>query len=280
MHQLFTWLTLIRAVNCLMAAAAVWVGACLTDYSFSWRLGLAMFGAFAVCAAGNIVNDIRDVSTDRISHPKRPLPSGTISIRTATRLAWALHIVSLVAAALVNLWVLGVAIVLTSLLLAYNFRLKRVPLAGNVTVAVLSGLPFLCGGLTVDPAATFALPGPWPAVVFAFFMHLAREIVKDVEDVSGDSAAGILTFPQVAGAGEALGLAFLLFLILAYLTLLPLWWDWYGLYYLFITVLLIDFPLLIILFYAWLRPSATSVRWSRATLKWGMVLGLVALVLA
>lgn len=264
-----------------MASAAVWVGAFLTDHTqWSWHVGLAMLGAFAVCAAGNALNDIQDLEIDHVSHPNRPLVVGKLTVCFARRMVIWLHAVAVVLGAIVNWWVFGLAIISLGSLLAYNLWLKKVPMVGNSLIAVVSGLAFLSGGLAVAPPKVLALPGPWPAVVFAFFVHLAREIVKDVEDIAGDSRTGIKTLPQVASTSVALGLVFLLMLILAYLTLVPLWAGWYGLYYSLIVTFLIDLPLLLVLLFTWVRPSATSVRWSRVSLKAGMVLGMVALVLA
>lgn len=279
--MLFDWLKLVRALNCGLASAAIWVGAYLTGgYSLSWDSVATMIGAFAICAAGNVVNDIMDVDTDRINHPNRVLPSGRISLTKAKRAAATLHVLPLVLAATVNLWVTGLAVLSMLLLLAYNLRLKKIPLVGNFVVALLSGITFICGGLAVNPSGAFAFPGPWPAVVFAFFMHLAREIIKDVEDIPGDRPAGVRTFPQLAGVPSALGIIFLLFLALAFLTLIPLWRGWYGLRYAIIVIYFIDFPLLLLLLSAWLKPSAALIRCSRVGLKAGMVLGLIALVVA
>lgn len=90
------------------------------------------------------------------------------------------------------------------LLIAYNLRLKCVPVIGNVLVAALSAF----GGLfafwialwATDPVTSqeqLAYSDIWlPGLVyftFSFLLNLIREIVKDIEDTIPDSESGCRT---------------------------------------------------------------------------------------
>lgn len=163
-------LKLIRAVNCLLAMVGVVVGAYMTWLRplYGGPL-LAAAAAFLVCAGGNVVNDLLDVEIDRINHPQRVLVRKTLSRRYAIILAVALNALALTMAAIVNWAVAGIALASVILLLLYNFRLKRIPLVGNVTICVLAGLTFITGGVAVDHVMAFTLPGPIVPAVFAFF---------------------------------------------------------------------------------------------------------------
>ena len=163
-------LKLIRAVNCLLAMVGVLVGAYMTWLRplYGGTL-LAAVAAFLVCAGGNVVNDLLDVETDRINHPQRVLVRNTLSRRYAIILAVALNALALMMAAIVNWAVASIALASVILLLLYNFRLKKIPVAGNVTISVLAGLTFITGGLVVDHAMAFDLPGPVIPAMFAFF---------------------------------------------------------------------------------------------------------------
>ena len=44
---------------------------------------MAATSAAAIAAAGNVYNDLRDLDTDRINRPDRPLPAGRIPARVA-----------------------------------------------------------------------------------------------------------------------------------------------------------------------------------------------------
>jgi len=67
-----------------------------------------------------------------------------------------------------------------------------------VAVALVAGLPLLYGAIAVDrPAAGLV---PW---TLAAWLHLVREIVKDLDDQAGDAVLGRRTLPLVLGARRA-----------------------------------------------------------------------------
>ena len=281
MRQVLATLQLIRTVNCLLAMVGVWIGAYMTWSAPIWLDPLlAGLVAFLVCAAGNIINDRLDIEIDRVNHPRRVLVQGKLSIRFAARLAIVLNVVALAIALLVNYLVFLVALAALGLLMAYNFYLKRIPLLGNLIIAVLGGLTFITGGLAVDVVATASLPGPLIPAVYALLFHLVREIVKDVQDIDGDRAAGLTTFPMVAGVRTALLTALLLFLVLVLLTYVPIVAGWFGYWYRVITVYVVDLPILALLILVWGNPTRNMLAIGSNVLKVGMALGVVALLLA
>jgi geranylgeranylglycerol-phosphate geranylgeranyltransferase len=272
-------LRLIRFGNCLMVAAAVWVGAYLTvGFHGSIELVVSMSGAFLICAGGNVVNDIIDRDADRINHPSRPLPSGELTISAARMVALSCHAFALIPVILSNRPVMTLGLATMSALFAYNLWLKRLPLIGNLLIGILGGMAFLCGGLSVDPEHALELPGPLVASAFAIMFHLIREIVKDVEDIDGDRLQQIRSLGRLAGARPALIVALLLFVMFIILTIVPAWYGWYGDRYLVIVLFMIDLPLFVLLTLTCVNPKRQFVQWSRAGLKIGMVLGLVALL--
>lgn len=274
-------LQLIRFGNCLIAAVSVWVGGYLAaGFVTTPALWVTMAGVFCICAGGNIVNDIVDRRIDAVSHPDRPVSAGRISIRSAKVLAIVFHLCSLILVAFSNLNVAIIGIVAIVALLGYNLRLKRVPLVGNLIVAALAGLTFVCGGLAVDPEATVLLPGPVVATVFAFFFHLIREIIKDIEDIEGDRRGNSSSLALWLGTNPALSLALVLSVITVVLTILPFAFDWYGTVFLSLVLLLVDLPLLVFILLAFIRPTRQHLNWCRISLKVGMVFGLVALIVA
>lgn len=274
-------LKLIRFVNCLLAMVGVGVGAYMTWLSPSYYGPLvAAAAAFLICAGGNIVNDLVDIEVDRVNRPDRVLVRGALSKQYAIVLAVLVNIAAVLLALAVNLTVTTIALVVIALLLLYNLWLKRVPLAGNVVIAALGGLTFMTGGFAIDYVMALTLPGPLIPAAYAFFFHMVREIIKDVEDIEGDSRVGIKTLPQVIGVRNSLSLALLLFLILVVLTYLPILAGWFGAYYQVITVYIIDLPLLLLLIFIWGNPTASMLRIGSLSLKAGMGLGLVALIVA
>ena len=281
MQRVLDIFRLIRVWNCLLATAGVWVGAYLTwlkpMYYGPMMAGLA---AFFVCAAGNILNDIRDIEIDRINRPERVLVRGTISTGQALWLAITCAATATVLALAVNLLVLATVIVALGLLIAYDFGLKKIPVLGNLSIAILSALTFMTGGLAIGPKLPLVLPGPLIPAVFALLFHMVREILKDAEDIEGDRKLGITTLPQMLGKSKSLMVALLLFFVLVILTYIPVIEGWFGRSYEVITVYVVDIPLLALLIFIWGNPTRRMLRIGSLGLKLGMLLGLAALVVS
>ena len=281
MRALLDYLKLIRVINCTIAAAAVLIGAYFTWTSTVYYAPvMSAIAAFLVCAAGNVVNDIVDIDIDLINQPQRVLPAGDISKSAATKLAIALTVVAVIVSLAINWQVLSAVMLAIALLALYNFKAKKIPIFGNLIIALLGALTFLTGGLAVDESLTFALPGPIIPALFAFFFHLAREILKDVEDIEGDRRVGIKTFPQVVGESRAMLAVLVLFFIMVVLTFIPVLAGWFGRAYEILTIYIIDLPLLLLLIFIWGNPSRKMLRIGSIGLKAGMLLGIVALIVA
>ncbi len=271
---------LIRPVNCIMAAIAVWVGAYLADgYSFNSNIVLAAIAAACIAAAANVQNDILDIQTDLIAHQDRILASGKMSVPTASVLAAVILAIGLVSAAIVGPAVALVACAATALLGLYNSYLKRVVLVGNIAIGVAGGLPFLVGGLALGTGHAFDLPGPIIPAVFAVSFHVVREIVKDIQDIDGDRASGVVTLPQVIGPRAAVGLALLLFLLLDLQILFPIYKGWFGISYSVLAVAGVAIPLTASLAVAAIGPTEVRLKWCSVGLKIGMGIGMLALVI-
>ncbi len=281
MGTLVNTLKLIRVINCLLAFLGVILGAHLTgQWVWLYPAIIAGVAALLVCAAGNVVNDICDIKIDRINRPDRVLVRQLLTLRYAWGVAITLTVFAVVLAATVNLKVVAIALFTIAALAAYDFRLKRVPLLGNMVIAFLGGLTFLTGAWAID-ADVFGNPsGALVPAVFAFCLHLIREILKDVEDLDGDRRANVRTLPQVVGIPTAIRIAFALLVMLIVLTLVPTFMQWYRPAYTWLTILGIDLPLLIVMILVLRRPDRQRVRLGSTGLKIGMGLGLVALLLA
>jgi geranylgeranylglycerol-phosphate geranylgeranyltransferase len=280
MTRFIGYLQLIRIVNCLMTSAGVWVGAYLTlNYSFHQGIPLTLLGGFCICGAGNVLNDILDIKIDRISHPKRPLVTGILTIRSAWVTYFVFMLVGLVAAAWVNIAVFSIALFTTIILILYNIVLKKIVLIGNITIAFLGGLTFITGGLTISTDLTFTLPGPLIAALFAILLHLVREMVKDIQDIDGDKALGILTLPQKIGVKPTLVLGLSLILILAILTYYPFRQDWFSIVYFVIVILGVILPVLVLMIKPILNSTPRQLVLCSKGIKLGMFFGLLSFVI-
>ena len=180
---------ILRPRNAVMAGGAVVLGYWLTGSEYSvQRVVFLVMAAIASTGFGNVLNDILDISTDRISHPDRPLPRGDISVAQAS-----IYTVLLVITALSLSFSIspahGIAtLVPLVILLLYAFFLKGTQLAGNMVVASLVAYALLYGGINRPAFHILLMPA-----FLAFLLNLPREIIKDIQDETGDRIAGYTT---------------------------------------------------------------------------------------
>ena len=180
------YLQLARWPNALIAVGAVIVGAWFALWT-GGRAALtpllaAAAAAVALTVTANAWNDAADEEIDRVAHPERPIPSGRITAQAARNLALASAIAGVAFAAVVSPGLGALTVAVAGLMIAYSPWLKRAGLAGNVTVAFLASLPFLYGAwASGQPRDGLAL------VAWAFPLHFAREIAKDIDDAEGDA---------------------------------------------------------------------------------------------
>ena len=153
----------------------------------------------------------------------------------------------------------------------YSYRLKRTAVWGNLTVAFVTGLAFVYGGLAVGRVGSALVVG-----VFAFFYHWGREIIKDVEDVEGDRALGARTLPVACGRKVAFAWATGVLVVLMGLTLVPYFLNLFSLRYLIVVVLGVDLFLGYVLFSMWRRSEPANLHRLAFLMKVDMFVGLVA----
>ena len=169
-------------------------------------IGLVM--AAVLNAASNALNQIYDLEIDRINKPRRPLPSGRLSIQEAWRFTLAAYAVALVLAWIVApagrhecFWIVLVATVITVLYSAPPFRTKRLGIWANLTIAIPRGVLLKVAGWSA--VKTIAGTEPWfIGAIFGLFL-LGASTTKDFADMEGDARGGCRTLPIIYGVRRA-----------------------------------------------------------------------------
>ena len=188
-------------------------------------------------AASNILNQICDLEIDRINKPDRLLPSGIISIKTAGQYAIICYFVSLILAALVNIYFLMIVVFTAVVTAAYSvppIRLKRFFLLSNLIIAFPRGCLLMVAGWTSTyfPSGyvwsgieSMMEPEPWFLGGVLGLFILGAATTKDFADIEGDMKHGCRTLPVVLGAKKSVVMIspFLVFpfLLLPLVYLLP-----------------------------------------------------------
>ncbi len=262
------YLALMRPINAVMASFGTVIGGVIAVESIRGllhpKLYLAMAVVFLILLGGNILNDYFDVETDKINHPNRPIPSGQVSRRSAKYLAIALFAGGLVLSIFtLNILQFLIAAVAVFLLVTYEWKTKAWGLVGNVIISSLVGLVFIYGSLSIRLTYVVIILS-----IMAFLANLAREIVKDVEDVSGDIDR--TTLPKKIGKGLSLVAAAVLIVVAVSLTPIPyIFFKWNGFYA--FTVALADIIFLASVFFFFNDQTK-----GQYLIKIGMVVGLIA----
>jgi 4-hydroxybenzoate polyprenyltransferase len=135
-----------------------------------------------------------------VNHPAggRPLAAGRLAPGTAHLCVVGGTLLGLTAAGLVSGSAVLVGAIALGVMVVYSPVLKRRGPLGNVAVALIAGLPLPFGALAVGrPGAGLV---PW---ALAAWVHLVREIVKDLDDAAGDRALGRRTLPLALGPERA-----------------------------------------------------------------------------
>ena len=263
-----------RPINFIITFSAVIIAALISSKN-NFITSQILFAAFAMafaCSAGNIFNDIIDLEIDKINKPNRTLAKGIISI-TFAKILYGIFILLTILFAFYNGFnSFFYLIVINLVLIIYSTRLKKIILIGNLTVALLTSSALIFGAMICDNIYAGIIPS-----LFAFFTNFIREIIKDMEDVNGDSANNIITFPKVYGNKKAINLISALTILVIVFTLIPFVYKIYRIEFLII-VMAIANPLFIYMLKI-LHNKQDLHSFSKASiiLKLNMIIGLIAI---
>lgn len=223
------WLRLIRWQNLLFLGIVVWVmekWVCvpiLDSVRFYevlpwWLFWLLLLAVVLTAAAGYVINDYFDVKIDRINRPDRLIVTQTISKEQAMMLYRILvlagALLGLAVAWIVRDWQLAlVFLIVPGLLWFYSSSYKRQFLLGNLIISFSSALPPILVAQTNAAYLYLHYPEVMPYLtvgrdlflwtggfaLFAFLTTWIREIIKDLQDQTGDRELECHTLPIIAG---------------------------------------------------------------------------------
>lgn len=148
-----------------------------------------------IAAGGYIINDYFDQKIDMINRPDRVI----VGVTFRRRLAILAHIFLTFAGISLGFYLdikIGVIHIFSSFCLwYYSNSLRRITLFGNLIIAFLTSLTLLVVIVYLGRNETLV----YLYSLFAMAIILIREVIKDIEDVKGESAAGCLSIPVIWG---------------------------------------------------------------------------------
>ena len=192
-----------------------------------WQYGLLVLATLSIAAGGYIINAILDVATDTDNKPDAVIIGKSISETKG----YNLYIGCTFTGVFIGFYLSNIIdkpsfaslfILIAATLYFYATRLKQSLLIGNLIIALLLSFSLLIVGIFDLYPVTFEENRPVMGLlfgilldyaIFAFLLNFIREIVKDLEDVKGDSNQRMHTLPILFGVKRTTKLVFVLSLI-------------------------------------------------------------------
>ena len=192
---------------------------------------LIFFSMALITSAGFAINDYFDRESDAVIKPKRPIPSGALSLKQVVAVSGILFALGLVMAALINWLSFAIIAVDSLLLLVYSYMVKRKSgFVANILVGILTGTAFMYGQATItNPAIVNLVSLSLYPIAFG---TIGGNVLRDILSVEGDSKVGYPTLPQKIGSISAAKVGALFFLLTGLLAPLPYFIGNFTFYYL------------------------------------------------
>ncbi len=212
-------------------------GTSLFQSEFSFILLVSSIVLLA--AGGNVINDFFDQQADKVNRPDSNFVGAQMSQQFTLNMYKALTLTGLLLG-LIASWPIEPMFFLLHMFIAaslwmYSYRFMKSALIGNIIVGILVALlPFMVLHFEIASLEQTLLtrgysdksimesgtrlwivsPVVYAFSAFAFLVNVARELVKDIQDIKGDRAAGYNTLPIGRGIQQAKVLAAFLILMI------------------------------------------------------------------
>lgn len=250
-----------------------------------FNLFLIVFASSLTIAAGYIINNFYDSRKDLINRPNKSMLDRLVSQKTKLSVYFSLNFIVTLMALFVSWRAFLFFSAYIFLIWFYSHKIKKYPIIGNLTAALLAVLPFFAILLYFYNKISFEELENHKrdfGVIFAhanflFLLLLIREMIKDLENLKGDLANGYQTIPIIYG--EAISKKVIT--VLTILTVVPVYvlieiYDvgYMDLYFYFCLISLIFF-----LLYLWKSYTKEQFLLLHNVLKFLIVAGVFSIVL-
>lgn len=180
-----------------------------------FTLFLLVIASSLSIASGYIINNFYDSKKDIINRPNKSQLDRLVSQKTKLQVYFSVNFIVAIIASFISFRALLFFSTYIFLIWFYSHKLKKIIFIGNLTAALLAVLPFF--GIVLYYKNIY--PEIFAHATFLFLLILIREIIKDLENMTGDIANNYNTIP--AKFGETTAKKTITFLTLA--TLVPIY---------------------------------------------------------
>ncbi|WP_422083330.1 geranylgeranylglycerol-phosphate geranylgeranyltransferase [Ulvibacterium sp.] len=279
--KLLSLFSVVRGYNILMIGLAQYLASIyilspdlpLRKVVFDFNLFAIVLASALVIASGYIINNFYDAEKDLINKPRKSMLDRLVSQRFKLTTYFVLNFLAVFAASYVSFRAVFFFSAYIFGIWFYSHKLKRLPFVGNFVSATLAIAPFF---------AVFVYYKNFEASIFVhamflFLLILAREMIKDLENMAGDMAQNYRTIPILYGTRVSKILISILILLTVVPSILLIYFFDVGYMYLYF----IGSIVLLILFLAMLWKAKTKLHYVglHNILKFIIIVGVFSILL-
>jgi 4-hydroxybenzoate polyprenyltransferase len=197
-----SYIILVRLPNVFSAASNILPGyfTIVTAVSSSFLsinilyLAGLMTSSSLLYLAGIVFNDYFDFEIDKKERPTRPLPSGKITKRKALTIAISSIIAANVLTLLINWTSFIIAVILTTIIIAYDYRLKHNTITGPITMGLARFFNIILGATPAIPTLLLSAASSKMLLFIAtlLFLYVIAISILSKKEVSGKTTNAII----------------------------------------------------------------------------------------
>ena len=221
--KILSLFSVVRGYNIAVIALAQYLSAVFIldresralDIILDLNLFLIVLASSLTIASGYIINNFYDAQKDLINRPKKTMLDRLVSQKTKFQVYFALNLLVTLLAFLVSWRAVFFYSGYIFLIWFYSHKLKKYPVVGNLTAALLAVLPFF--GILMYFKNFYEVI--FAHASFLYLLILTRELIKDLENLKGDLVANYRTIPVMFGEKASKSII----VCLCFLTLIPVY---------------------------------------------------------
>jgi len=281
LFKLLSLFSVVRGYNILVITLAQYLASIyilspdvpLRQVVFDLNLFLIVTASALVIASGYIINNFYDAEKDLINKPTKSMLDRLVSQRFKLTTYFILNFLAVFAASYISFKAVLFFSAYIFGIWFYSHKLKRIPFLGNLVSATLAIAPFFVVFVYYQNFKTVI----FVHALFLFLLILAREMIKDLENMAGDMAQNYKTIPIIYGPKVSkflIGLLIVLTLVPALLLIKTFDVGYMYLYFMACIALLLLFLVLL-----WKSGGKRDYVWLHNILKFIIVAGVFSILL-
>jgi len=279
--KFFSMFSVVRGYNILIIVLAQYLTSIyilahdkpLGQVIFDLNLLMLVLASSATIAGGYIINNFYDFEKDLINRPQKFMLDRLISQNTKLSFYFTLNFIAVIMASYVSFKSVVFFSIFIFAIWFYSHKLKKLPIIGNLSSAILTITPFFVVFIYYKNFETII----FVHATFLFLIIAMRELVKDLENIKGDLALNYKTIPIVYGEKTSKRML----TIFTLLTFIPIYFivnsfDIGHMYYFFYLSIILLIVFLILL---WKSKTKTHYLLLHNILKFIIVSGVFSILL-